>query len=105
MRVPSRVRRFLPPVLWMGLIALGSSSLLAGDRTGRFLLTLLAHLAPWASDAAVAAIHFGLRKLGHVVEYGILAVLWHRALSPAAPHAGLTAFLLTVAYGGLDELW
>jgi hypothetical protein len=88
----------------MGLIALGSSSLLAGDRTGRFLLTLLAHLAPWASAAAVDAIHFGLRKLGHVVEYGILAILWHRALSPA-PHAALTAFLLTAAYGCLDELW
>jgi VanZ family protein len=104
MRLTTRVRRFLPPVVWMGLIALGSSSLLAGDRTGRFLLTLLAHLAPGASAATLAAIHFALRKLGHVTEYGVLAVLWHRALTPS-PRAATMAFLLAAVYGGLDELW
>lgn len=96
--------RFLPPLLWMALIALGSSSLLAGDRTGRWMLGLLGTLAPWASQATLAAAHFGLRKLGHLVEYGILAVLWHRALAPL-PYATMAAFVLAAAYGGLDELW
>ena len=95
--------RFLPPLLWMGLIALGSSSLLSGGRTGQWLLGLLGQLAPWASPALLDAAHLGLRKVGHLVEFGVLAILWHRALAPA-PRATLTAFLLTAAYGGLDEL-
>ena len=104
MRFPRHVLRFLPPVVWMGLIALGSSSLLAGDRTGWLLLTLLGHLAPGASPATLAAIHFGVRKLGHVVEYGVLAVLWYRALGPS-PRAAPSAFLVAAVYGGVDELW
>ncbi len=98
-----RLARFLPPLLWMGLIALGSSSLLSGGRTGQWMLGLLAQLAPWASPALLDAAHLGLRKVGHLGEFGVLAILWHRALAPA-PRATLTAFLLTAAYGGLDEL-
>jgi VanZ family protein len=104
MPFPTRALRFLPPVVWMGLIALGSSSLLAGSRTGRLLFTLLAYLAPGADPGVLAALHFGLRKLGHVIEYGILAVLWYRALAESA-RAVPTAFLLAAAYGGVDELW
>jgi VanZ family protein len=100
---PRGPTRFLPPVLWMGLIALGSSSLLSGDRTGRWMLALLAQLAPWASPDLLAGAHFGLRKLGHLVEFGILAILWHRSLVPA-PRAVSAAFALAAAYGGLDEL-
>jgi hypothetical protein len=88
----------------MALIALGSSNLLAGDRTGWLLGTLLGRLAPWASAATLAAMHVGLRKLGHVVEYGILGVLWYRALAPG-PRAAPTAFLIAAVYGGVDELW
>ena len=104
--VPARRRgpaRFLPPLLWMGLIALGSSSLLSGGRTGRWMLALLGALAPWASAALLDAAHFGLRKLGHLVEFGVLAVLWYRALAPS-PRAVTAAFVLAAAYGGVDEL-
>jgi VanZ family protein len=87
----------------MGLIALGSSSLLSGGRTGRWFLTLLGALAPWASPVLLDAAHFGLRKIGHVVEFGVLAILWHRALAPS-PRAVTGAFVLAAAYGGLDEL-
>lgn len=100
---PHSPARFLAPLLWMGLIALGSSSLLSGDRTSRWMLTLLGHLAPWASPATIHATHFGLRKLGHLGEFGILAVLWHRALAPS-PRAVMAAFLLAATYGGVDEL-
>jgi VanZ family protein len=88
----------------MGLIALGSSSLLADDRTGRWVLASLGHLVPWAGPATLAAANVGLRKLGHLVEYGVLAVLWHRALAPS-PRAVTAAFILAAIYGGLDEFW
>jgi len=102
-RTPRGPARFVPPLLWMGLIALGSSSLLSGGRTGRWMLALLGALAPWASTALLNAAHFGLRKVGHLVEFGVLAVLWYRALAPS-PHTVTAAFVLAAAYGGLDEL-
>ncbi len=86
----------------MGVIAVGSSSLLSGDRTGRWLLGLLGALAPWASPATVAAAHVGLRKLGHLVEFGVLAVLWRRALAPWSS-AVPAAFVLAGLYAGVDE--
>lgn len=102
-RTPRGPARFVPPLLWMGLIALGSSSLLSGGRTGRWMLALVGALAPWASAALLDAAHFGLRKVGHLVEFGVLAVLWYRALAPS-PRAVTAAFVLAAAYGGLDEL-
>jgi VanZ family protein len=104
MRLPTRALRFVPPAVWMGVIALGSSNVLADDRTGRLLLAVLGALGPGLDPATLAALHVGLRKLGHLVEYGILAVLWYRALDPA-PRAAPKAFLLAAAYGGVDELW
>ena len=95
--------RFLPPILWMGLIALGSSSLLADDRTARWVVASLGDLVPWASPATLAAANVGLRKLGHLVEYGVLAVLWYRALAPS-PRAVTAALILAAIYGGVDEL-
>ena len=100
---PRSPTRFLPPLLWMGLIALGSSSLLSGGRTGRGMLALLGHLVPWASPVVLDAAHFGLRKVGHLVEFGVLAILWYRALAPS-PRALMAALVLTTAYGGVDEL-
>jgi VanZ family protein len=95
--------RFLPPLLWMGIIAIGSSSFLSGDRTGPWVLAVLSHLAPGASPALLDAAHVGLRKVGHLVEFGVLAVLWHRALAPS-PGAVPLAFVLAIVYAGVDEL-
>src|SRR5215470_5849676 len=95
--------RFLPPVLWMGVIAIGSSSLLSGERTGQWMLALLGQLAPGAGPGLVDFAHLGVRKIGHLTEFGILAILWHRALAPS-PGAVPLAFLLATLYGGVDEL-
>jgi VanZ family protein len=87
----------------MALIAAGSSNALSGNRTGSWMLTLLGYIAPWASPALVSGLHVALRKLGHLVEFGILAILWYRALTPR-PRAAMMAFAITAAYGGVDEL-
>ena len=90
---------------YMGFFATFAYLLVPGKRdTLRVLVTLLEGLLPWLSPATLEAMHVGIRKLGHVVEYGILAVLWHRALAPS-PRAAPLAFVLAAAYGGLDELW
>jgi VanZ family protein len=95
--------RFLPPILWMGVIAVGSSGLLSGDRTGPWVLAVLGHLAPGAGPGLLESAHIGLRKVGHLVEFGVLAILWYRALVPQA-HAIPLAFILATAYAGVDEV-
>jgi VanZ family protein len=95
--------RFLPPVLWMGVIAVGSSGFLSGDRTGQWVLAMLGQLAAEAGPSLLDFAHIGMRKIGHLVEFGVLAILWYRALAPA-PSAVPLAFVLTAAYGGLDEI-
>jgi VanZ family protein len=68
---------------------------------------LLAWVAPWLAPADVVGLHGALRKTAHVVEYAILALLWHRALardtalSPALTAAA--AFALCAAWAALDE--
>jgi VanZ family protein len=95
--------RFVPPILWMGLIGLGSSSILSGSRTGQWMYALFGQLGSWATPALFEAVHLAIRKMGHLLEFGVLAVLWYRALAPA-PRAAVAAFLLATAYGGVDEL-
>ena len=71
--------RFVPPILWMGLIGLGSSSLLSGSRTGHWMYSLFGQLGSWATPALFEAVHLAIRKIGHLLEFGVLAVLWYRA--------------------------
>ena len=75
-----RLWRYGPPVLWATLIFIGSSDLLSGYHTGKFLLGPLHWLFPHASEATLAVVHLAIRKAGHLTEYAILAGLTARAL-------------------------
>ena len=86
----------------MGVIFWGSTERFSAETAGAFILPLLHALFPWASPVQLQALHHLLRKSGHVLEYGILAWLWFRALPPARGRA-LTALGISVAYAGLDE--
>src|SRR3712207_3858917 len=46
-----------------------------------------------------------LRKIVHAAEYGLLCLLWWRALvrTPLRRHAIAVAFAIAVAYGATDE--
>lgn len=104
-RLARPLRRFAPPVIWMAVITVLSSSLLGADRTADWTLPALAWLLPWAGPEALAGLHTGLRKLGHLVEYGVLATLWRRALAPgrAPGRTALWAIGLSALYAGVDE--
>lgn len=75
-----RFWRYGPPLVWAILIFIGSSDILSGSHTGSFLLGPLRWLFPHASEATLGAIHFWIRKAGHLTEYAILAGLTARAL-------------------------
>src|SRR4029077_17417126 len=74
------VRYWMPAIVWMALIFLGSTDMLSAEHTSRFLVPLLRWLDPQISWAALNAIQTIIRKLGHLTEYAILATLLWRAL-------------------------
>lgn len=77
---PKKFLAWLPALLWMLLIFIGSTNLLSSSNTSRFLGPLIRWLAPGISDDAVHHAQTVIRKLGHVSEYAVVAVLYHRAL-------------------------
>jgi VanZ family protein len=97
--------RFGPPIVWMGFIAVLSGSLFGADRTGAWLLPVLGRLLPGASPTVLQGLHAVIRKIGHLVEYAILAALWRRALveGRAPARAGARAFALSALYAVADE--
>jgi VanZ family protein len=92
----------------MALISVGSTDVLAADETSRFILPFLRWLLPGAAPATLDLVHGAIRKLGHVSEFAVLAVLWYRSLAwdgrVRRPKAALAAFALTLGFAGLDEV-
>jgi len=76
----SFLKYWLPVLIWVCLIFVGSTDVLSAEQTSRFLVPLLRWLDPQISVATIATIHFAVRKLGHLIEYAILAMLFWRAL-------------------------
>jgi VanZ family protein len=74
------IKAWLPVFLWMALMFFGSSDLMSAEHTSRILTPLLRWWNPDISPAAVAQVHFFVRKAAHIAEYAILAVLLCRAL-------------------------
>src|ERR1700737_1319963 len=69
MSVRALVSKWVPVIAWMVLIFAGSTDALSAEQTSRFLVPFLRWLNPEISVATIAAIHFALRKLGHLTEY------------------------------------
>jgi len=79
MRAPRIVTHWMPAIGWMVLIFIGSTDALSAEHTSRFLMPFLYWLDPRMPIATVMLIMTLVRKLGHVTEYAVLAVLLWRA--------------------------
>jgi VanZ family protein len=80
----SFLKYWLPVLIWLGIIFVGSTNVLSAEQTSRFLVPFLRWLRPEISDDTLAQIHLFVRKLGHVSEYAIFAMLLWRALRSGA---------------------
>ncbi len=103
------LRNWLPVAVWLGLIALESTSLASAENTGSWLKALFQMVLPGAAVSNLFdLIHFLLRKGGHFLGYGVLGVLFFRALRRSAGdwNVALAAgsVVLTAAVASLDEL-
>jgi VanZ family protein len=98
------MRRLLPPLAWTALVAWLSSPSWSSADTSGLLLPLLQWLLRGATPEQLQALHGLLRKTAHVVEYGVLAILWHRALPSRDPRRRWMMPLgLSVLTASLDE--
>jgi VanZ family protein len=92
-------------------------------RVTRTRARILSRLDPWAPPLVLMAVIFALsaqpdlstglgvwdliaRKIVHMAEYGLLLLLWWRALRTlTTPRMAVAlAFVVTLAYAGTDEL-
>jgi VanZ family protein len=103
------LKYWLPLLIWLGVIFIGSSDMMSAEQTSRFLVPFLRWLRPDITPETLAFIHFCFRKLGHVTEYAILAILLWR-LAFRGMNLKLTRSILCVnlwviatVFAALDE--
>src|SRR5438874_9446054 len=80
MSLKNFLKHWLPVLIWLGVIFLGSTDMLSAEHTSRFLVPFLRWIDPQISFTTLNAIQLGIRKLGHLTEYAVLAMLLWRAL-------------------------
>jgi len=106
MQVRPLLKYWLPVLLWMIFIFIGSTDLMSAEHTSRFIGPFLRWFAPDITEATIASVQLIVRKCAHLTEYAILAVLLYRAFrqSLARLWRGASfAFLGAAVCAALDE--
>jgi len=103
MKVGFFLKYWLPALIWMIFIFIGSTDLLSAEHTSRFIGPFLRWFAPQTSDATIATVQFIVRKCAHLTEYAVLAALLFRALRQHRERMAGIAFILAAIYAALDE--
>jgi VanZ family protein len=101
------VWRWAPALLWILVVSGLSSEAFSAEETGALLLPLLQWLFPGLTGAGLEALHFALRKAGHVTEFAVLALFWYRALAWGRRgwqgRAAAVSALLVAGFAAVDE--
>jgi VanZ family protein len=92
----SRLRRYLPLLIWMVVIFFASTGEFSATNTNALIQPLLRWLFPHITDERIALLHLLLRKCGHFSEYAILGLLAAHAFI-ASSHASLRRHWFLIA--------
>lgn len=104
-------KAWVAAILWLGLIAFESSNGLSAEKTGGILYPLL-HFLFGLDPVRFLTWHFLIRKIGHIVGYSVLSLLFFRAWSATIQVTGGPrwsmvwagiAFTMTALVASLDE--
>ena len=90
----SCLANWIVAVTWIVLIFLGSTDALSAEHTSGLLVPFLRWVVPDISWVAIDTIHTVIRKLGHLTEYAILAILLWRAIGGGKRSETRTSVLL-----------
>ncbi len=104
----SRLWRYGPLILWMIFIFSASSGRFSASNTSKFIRPLLLFIFPDMSEESLIFAHFIIRKLAHLVEYAVLALLAARAFRDSSRqflrrHRFLSSLLVVAVYALSDE--
>ena len=103
-----RVWRFVPAFMWMLVITAFSTAFFSSVQTGNLLMPILHWLLPDASPVSLGLVHHYVRKTAHLLEFGMLAILWYRALTVGGrawtARVAATVLAVSVSVAVLDEL-
>jgi VanZ family protein len=75
----SFLKYWMPVLIWLSLIFIGSTDLMSAEHTSRIIGPVLRWFNPDISAETIAQIQFIVRKTAHITEYAILASLLWRA--------------------------
>ena len=101
------MREYWAPLLaWMSLTYLFSSDAFSAEETSSLIVPILSFLFPGVSDERIVFVHGAIRKLGHVSEFFVMAVLTSRAVSIVnrGTRAVLVSGVFVLSAAALDEL-
>jgi VanZ family protein len=76
----SFLKYWLPLLIWLSVIFVGSTNLMSAEHTSRSVVPFLLWLKPGMSPQTIWGILVVIRKCAHVTEYAVLALLLWRAL-------------------------
>jgi hypothetical protein len=74
------LKYWVPLLIWLGVIFVGSTNIMSAEHTSRYIVPFLLWLKPGMSPHAIWIILVVTRKCAHVTEYAVLALLLWRAL-------------------------
>ena len=74
------LKYWLPLVIWLGVIFVGSTSVMSAEHTSRYIVPFLLWVKPGMSPKTIWIILVVARKCAHIAEYAVLALLLWRAL-------------------------
>lgn len=97
-----------PVTLWMGFIIVASGDLFSSMHTGPWLSLVLGLVSDMPDDS-FGAVHAIVRKTAHLVEYGLLGYLSHRAFQCTwrdwpGDRWRIASLILALACATIDEL-
>jgi len=101
------LRYWIPAVIVAVLISVFSTHYFTPEQTGRVIVPVLRWFLPHASANMIRHLHFGIRKLAHVAEFGVFSVFVFRAIR--GPRTGwqlnwaLLTLVLATSYAMFDE--
>jgi len=107
---PNLLRAWWPAAVWIGLITFESTDYMSAQNTGSLLYSMLTRLFGHINLYDFMYWHHYLRKAGHVVGYGMLALLLWRGFratlsgrEPWLARPAMLAWLGTAFVAAMDE--
>jgi VanZ family protein len=94
-RLALHLNSWCPPLLWGLAILVFSGDWGSSHRTFSLILWVLSRISD-LSAGQIVFVHGALRKLGHMLAYGVLTFLWFRSYQLHRPDRRLLCLFLAV---------